>query len=107
MMEYKGFYAEPYYSQEDGCFVGRILGINDIVSFEGSDANEIEARFQEAVEHHIETCKQLGQKPQKSFSGKFNLRLSPDLHARLAATAQKKELSLNQYISEVLSREVG
>lgn len=34
-MTYKGYTARIDYSEEDGCFVGHITGISDIVGFHG------------------------------------------------------------------------
>lgn len=107
MMKYKGYFAEPYYSQEDGCFIGQLLGIEDIVSFEGETVKDIEENFKEAVDDYIEMCKQVGEKPQKPFSGKFMIRLEPELHARLMVQASKKNKSLNQYINEIILRAVS
>ena len=34
-MIYKGYAARIEYSEEDGCFVGDLAGIRDIVGFDG------------------------------------------------------------------------
>ena len=41
------------------------------------------------------------------FSGKLNLRLGHDLHARVAALAAQSGMSINSWIKETLEREVG
>jgi len=103
MMKYKGYYAVPQYNQHDKCFYGKIMGISDVVGFEGRTVDELENEFKESVEDYIETCREIGKEPEKSFSGKLNLRLGPELHARAASIASQKNKSLNQYLVEVIS----
>jgi antitoxin HicB len=45
--------------------------------------------------------------PEPSYSGKFSLRLPKSLHRDLALLAKREGISLNQYVSSVLSRDVG
>jgi predicted HicB family RNase H-like nuclease len=59
-MTYKGYPARIEYSEEDGCFVGHIVGINDVVGFHGASVSELRAAFEEAVDDYMETCSKLG-----------------------------------------------
>ncbi len=38
-MRYKGYVGSVQYSAEDGCFIGDVLGIRDMISFEGESAS--------------------------------------------------------------------
>ena len=40
ILEYKGFFAEVHFSSEDEVFFGKLLGINDLVNFEGSTVKQ-------------------------------------------------------------------
>lgn len=62
----------------DGCFVGHIDGIRDVIGFHGESVAELRAAFEEAVDDYLATCKKLGQAPNKPYSGQFRLRLAPD-----------------------------
>lgn len=104
-MIYKNYAARIEYSAEDALFVGHIAGIRDIVGFHGQSVQELQAAFEEAVTDYIETCAKLGRTPQKPYSGKLSLRLEPELHATLATKAELENKSINQWITEVLSRE--
>lgn len=64
-MTYKGYTARYEYSEEDGCFVGHLAGIRDIVGFDGESIAEITARFYEAVDDYLAACERLGQLPNK------------------------------------------
>lgn len=68
-MKYRGYAAFIEYSADDGCFVGHIAGINDIVGFHGESVEELRTAFVEAVDDYLETCEVLDRSPQKPFSG--------------------------------------
>ena len=105
-MTHKGCVARVEYSNEDQCFVGHIAGIRDCVGFHGESDAELEKAFEEAVEDYLETCAAVGKAPQKPYSGKLTVRLSPELHASVAQAAQLGGQSINQWISGALSRVV-
>lgn len=105
-MEYKGFAARVEYSEEDGCFVGHIAGIRDVIGFHGDSVAKLRAAFKEAVEDYLETCKKLGKQPNKPYSGQFRLRLAPELHARAAMLAETRGKSLNTWVAEVIEKSI-
>jgi len=74
-LQYKDFIGSVHFSADDGVFFGKIAGINDLITFEGTDVNEIKEAFQEAVEDYIDICKQTGKTLQKSYKGSFNVRI--------------------------------
>ncbi len=41
--------------------------------------------------------------PQKPFSGRFNVRLSPKIHRQIAEKAALQCVSLNQWVAETVS----
>ena len=102
-MNYKGYAARIEYSEEDDCFVGHIAGINDIVGFHADSVVQLHAAFEEAVEDYIQTCKKAGKIPQKPYSGKLLLRISPELHARAAISATLQGKSLNTWVADLLA----
>jgi predicted HicB family RNase H-like nuclease len=101
-MTHKGYAARVEYSEEDGCFVGHIAGIRDIVGFHGESVGELRKAFIEAVEDYLAACKKLDKLPNRPYSGKFNLRLAPEIHARAAMTAEAEGKSLNAWASDVI-----
>lgn len=103
-MEYKGFAARVEYSEEDGCLVGHVAGVRDVIGFHGESVTELRAAFEEAVDDYLATCKKLGQAPNKPYSGQFRLRLAPELHARAAMVAETRGKSLNTWVSEVIEK---
>jgi predicted HicB family RNase H-like nuclease len=65
MMNCNGYAVRIDYSDEDGLFVGHIVGIKDVVGFHGASVSELRAAFEEAVSDYLETCAKLGRAPQK------------------------------------------
>jgi predicted HicB family RNase H-like nuclease len=103
-MTYRGYAARIEYSDENGCFIGHIAGIKDIIGFHAESVKELRAAFEEAVSDYLATCEKSGRPPQKPYSGKLMLRVPPDVHARAAMMAEANGMSLNQWAAEVLSR---
>ena len=103
-MRYKGYSAIVQYSAEDGCLVGHIAGINDIVGFHGDSVEEMRKAFEEAVDFYLESCAKMGHEPGKPYSGRVTLRLPPELHARLAVQAEMEGSSLNHWMAAALDK---
>ncbi len=103
-MTYKNYAARIEYRDEDGCFVGHIAGINDIVGFHGESVTELHAAFNEAVDDYLETCSLIGKAPQKPYSGHIMLRVPPEVHAKVAMIAEAHGKSLNAWACEVLEK---
>ncbi len=103
-MTYKNYMGTVEYSHEDECLFGRILGIHDVITFEGESVKELRQAFEEAVDDYLAHCQKMGKEPQKPYSGKFLLRIDPTLHAKLAMQAQVNNMSLNQYAANVLAQ---
>lgn len=106
-MTYKGYAARIEYSDEDGLFVGHIAGIRDVIGFHGDSVQELRDAFEEAVDDYLNTCATLNRAPQKPYSGKLSLRLEPELHTSVALQADLAHKSINQWISDILSREAN
>lgn len=106
MMTYKGYGASIDYSQEDEAFIGRVLGIVDIVTFHGESVEELKLAFQEAVDFYLDSCKAKGIEPNKPFSGNLMLRIPKEVHAKIAMIANANHKSINQWASETLTKAI-
>lgn len=102
-MTHQGYAARIEYSEEDGCFVGRVTGIRDIIGFHGESVAEVRAAFQEAVDFYLDTCAERGETPQRPYSGEITLRIPPEIHARAALMAEAQGKTLDQWAAEVLA----
>ena len=105
-LEYKGFSGTIEFSSQDDCFFGKIVGINDLVTFEGRSVEEIKASFFEAVDDYLEMCKELGKEPEKAYKGSFNIRIDPVLHKKAAKLATAYNISLNQFVESAIADKI-
>ena len=106
-MTNKGFAARVEYSEDDGCFVGHIAGIRDVIGFHGESVADLRTAFEEAVDDYLKTCKKTGQEPNRPYSGQFRLRLEPELHARAAMVAEARGKSLNAWVSDAIEKSIN
>ncbi len=105
MMQYKGYIGRVEFDPDEMILHGEVVGIRDVVTFQGDSVQEIERAFRDSVDDYLAFCKQRGEQPDKPFSGQFVLRIRPDLHRRLSNMAQASGKSLNAFVSESLERE--
>jgi len=103
-MSYKGQIARIEFSEADGLFLGRLLGINDVVGFHADNVPGLHAAFEEAVDDYLETCAKVGKQPQKPASGKMMLRVPPEVHRAALVAAQAAGTSLNQWAAQALQQ---
>ena len=105
-MTCKGYAARIEYSEEDGCFVGHLARIRDIVGFDGNTVAQLKKRFHEAVDDYLWGYEQLGTLPNKPFSGRLLLRVPVNLHARASVAAKVTGMSLNQWLTRAVEHAV-
>jgi len=106
-MRYKGYSTRPEYSAEDHIFYGTILGISDLVDFQSENARELEDEFHRAVDDYLAFCEEVGKKPQREYSGLFNVRIPPELHRELSQLAQAEGVTLNKAVEQAIRALVG
>ncbi len=107
IMKYKGFIGTVHFASEDRVFYGKVEGVNDLITFEGSTVNDLEEGFRYMVNEHIKDCTRKNIPLEKSYKGNLNIRLSPDLHKKAAYNAALKGVSLNQYINNAIKQEIA
>lgn len=81
---------------------GKILFINDLVTYEAATPLELKAEFESAVNDYLETCASLGREAQKSLKGQFNVRISPTLHQGLVIRSLHDNVSQNEVVARAL-----
>jgi len=106
LITYKGFTAKIEFSADDNVFFGRLLGIDDVVTFEAETVEALKGSFHEAVNFHLEVCEKTGKKAKKSFSGNILFRLPNKLHESIAEAAAQHGKSINEWGKEVFEKAV-
>jgi len=102
ILEYKGYRGSVEYSADDRVFHGKVLGIRSYITYEGADANKIEKDFRDSVDFYLDVCEKQGRKPEKEYTGTFQVRVSPETHRKLVQIAEESGKKLNTVVSEAL-----
>lgn len=103
-MRYKGYFGRVEYDEDAEIFFGRVINVEDVITFESESAKEIKQAFRDSVDDYLEFCASLGKEPNKPYSGKVIFRTTPEVHEQIAIAAAKQEKSINAWIEEVLKQ---
>ncbi|APZ42567.1 type II toxin-antitoxin system HicB family antitoxin [Acidihalobacter ferrooxydans] len=104
---YKGYHGSCELDMTRQVCRGKILFINDLVTYEADTPVDLQAAFEDAVEDYIQTCKQVGKEPQKPFRGQFNVRIPPQLHRAACLRAISGDVALNEVVVRALDAYVN
>ena len=102
MMEYKGYIAKVEFDVEAEVFHGEVINLRDVITFEGDSVDKLKQSFADSVEDYLAFCAERDESPEKPYSGKFSIRLDPELHRKISVKARVANKSLNSWISETL-----
>ena len=101
-MEYKGYSAKVEFDSDANIFHGEVINLRDVITFEGETVKELKQAFQDSVDDYLDFCAQRGEAPEKPYSGKFVIRVEPELHKNITIEARKAGKSLNVWISDAI-----
>ncbi|MBF0379016.1 MAG: type II toxin-antitoxin system HicB family antitoxin [Desulfamplus sp.] len=102
MMEYKGYLSHIEFDADFDIFHGEVINIRDVITFQGKSVDELHQAFKDSVEDYLDFCAERGEEPDKPFSGKFTINLSPEQHRQIVLAAEKSGKRLEHWIKEVL-----
>lgn len=106
-LRYKGYSGRVEYSEPDNCFVGSVIGLRNAgIIFEGETVERLKKDFEEAIDYYLEDCRNNGREPEKPFSGKLIVRMTPLLHSEAAERASAMGISLNEFINRAVKTAV-
>lgn len=106
-----GYSVKVFWSQEDAGYVAVCPELQGISAF-GESREDALRELDVAIDLALEVMQADGTPiPQpasaKTYSGKFNVRVSRSLHAQIASAAEEDEVSLNTKVVELLSQGVA
>ncbi|MCC8196462.1 MAG: type II toxin-antitoxin system HicB family antitoxin [Ruminococcus sp.] len=105
-MKYKDYVGSVEFSESDGVFFGKVMGIRALVSYEGETAKDLVEDFRGAVDDYLALCEEQGVEPEKAYKGSFNVRISPELHRNAAIYAAAHNMSLNSFVETAVNHEL-
>ena len=106
-IEYKGYVGSVEFSEADGVFYGKVLGIRSRISYEGTTATELLDDFHGAIDDYLELCREEGSEPEIAYKGSFNVRLKPETHKRAALYALSHNESLNSFMEQAVREKLA
>ena len=107
VLKYKGFIGSIDISIEDKCLYGKLLYVNDLITYEATTIPDLEKEFKRAVNEYLKTCKELGREAVKPFKGTLNVRIGGELHKEAALYATLHGVSINKYIKNAIKNLVA
>ncbi|MDE6568711.1 MAG: type II toxin-antitoxin system HicB family antitoxin [Lachnospiraceae bacterium] len=107
LLSYKNYNGTVEYSKEDSCLFGKVIGIKSLLSYEGVSVKELEQDFQNVIDEYLNDCKERNTDPEQPYKGTFNVRISPELHRKIAVYAIEHGKSLNAAVEEAIGNMVG
>jgi len=106
MMEYKGYIGMVEFDEEANTFHGEVINLRDVITFQGETVRRLRKAFHDSVDDYLDFCAQRGEEPEKPYSGKFVVRIEPELHKSLATRARMEHKSLNAWARDALAEAV-
>lgn len=106
-MKYKDYLGSAEISHKDGCLHGKILFIDDLVTYESETVIGLREEFEVAVNDYLETCEQVGKEPERPFCGTFQIRVAPEIHRQAAIHAKIAGQSLNEWVGESIEHRLS
>lgn len=105
-LTYKSYTGTIDASIEDGCLHGKLLFIDDIITYEGNTVDDIKASFEETVDRYLAYCKETGKPANKPYSGTFNVRVGQELHRKAVEVACQSGIKLNDFVTQSIQAAV-
>ena len=105
MLKYKDYIGCVEFDEEADIFHGEVINTRDVITFQGSTVKTLKKAFKDSIDDYLAFCKERGEQPERPFSGKFNVRLDPELHREAYVAAKIAGVSLNTWVAKAIQHE--
>ena len=103
MLTYKGYQGRFDYDPDADIFHGEVMHLRDVITFQGRSIDELKQALADSVEDYLKFCAVKGRVPERPYSGRFNVRIAPEIHQRIAMEAARDGVSINSWVARALS----
>ena len=103
MIDYKGYTGVFEFDPTIDGFHGRVVGLRDVVTFEGRSVEELRHEMEESIEDYLELCDEAGKEPERPYRGEFLVRTTPEVHRAVATAAEEAGMSLNAWVETTIT----
>ena len=104
MMQYKGYRAAVTFDDSANVLHGEVVGTRDVITVKGESIEQLQKEFEFSIDDYLAVCAERGREPERPYSGKIPLRVSPKVHRDAAAAAKAQGKTLNAWLAETVER---
>jgi predicted HicB family RNase H-like nuclease len=104
-MTHDGYLATIELDEDAGLFHGEVVNTRDVLTIQGRTLDELRSAFADTIADYADWCRERGKEPERPYSGHFTVRISPELHRRVATAAARNGKSVNAFVAEALQKE--
>jgi predicted HicB family RNase H-like nuclease len=102
-IEINGHKAVVAFDPEINLLRGEFTGLNGGADFYAATVDELHKEGKISLKVFLEGCREKGIEPRRNFSGRFNVRLEPDVHEAAVMAAAAEDMSLNEWVAEAIA----
>ena len=107
MMQYKEYLSHIEFDDDANIFHGEVINIRDVITFQGKSVDELRKAFEESVDDYLDFCSNRGENPEKPYSGRFTVQLSPEQHRKVVLAAENSGKDVGSWVSDILTHATG
>ncbi|HWU63497.1 MAG TPA: type II toxin-antitoxin system HicB family antitoxin [Ensifer sp.] len=104
VLEIDGYKAIVTFDPEIDLLRGEFINLNGGADFYASSIEALREEGRRSLEVFLEMCREKGVEPKRAYSGRFNLRLDPEVHAAAAVAAAAEHKSLNEWVADTIEK---
>ena len=105
-IDYKGYLAEVTIDEESDLLFAQTIGMRDGITAQAETYAQLKKEFAASIDDYLQWCTELGEPPEKPYSGRFQLRTDPEIHRNAVLAAKKLGKSLNAFVNDALLEKV-
>ena len=102
MMEYKGYIGRVALDDEAGLFHGEVINARDVITFQGTSAEDVKREFRASIDVYLDFCAEQGKAPDRPDAGHLVLDIEPELQTAMIRAATREQKSLDTWILDRL-----
>jgi predicted HicB family RNase H-like nuclease len=102
VMDIAGHKAVVAFDPDIGRFRGEFVGLSGGADFYADSVAALESEGRKSLQIYLDLFGEKGIEPFRAFSGKFNVRLDPQIHERAVIAAAAQNKSLNAWVAEAI-----
>ena len=106
VIDIDGHKAVVSFDPEIGMRRGEFLGLSGGADFYAKDVDQLLAEGRTSLKVYLDVCAEKGIEPFREFSGRFNVRLDPQVHEAAVVAAAGEQKSLNEWVADAIETAV-